>query len=388
MIRDRISRRALLGGAAAASLVTLGLPARRTLWAAPPPTSPVVLGRCQTYDLGDVVTCLGVMIGQLGGLDSLVAGKTVAVKVNVSGGSRDPFLGLSAGRTYQVHPSVVHALALVLDRAGAKRIRILESTKWKAPLEQSLSLSGWDINAFRALQAAVEFEDTRNFGSGTHYVGVKVPGGGSLYPGYYLNHSYTDCDVFVSVAKLKNHEMAGVTLSMKNSFGITPNALYGQSIHDETSTENRLDMLHTGKIRPPQGLPLEIDPTAPRRATYRVPRVTVDMLGIRPIDLALIDGIETVSGGEGPWVQGLKLQQPKLLIAGRNAVCTDAIACACMGYAPNAAPGTGPFPGDNHLALAAQQNLGTHRPEEIEVRGLTVQEALHPFRWEPKTRAS
>ena len=52
-----------------------------------------------------------------------------------------------------------------------------------------------------------------------------------------------------------------------------------------------------------------------------------------------------------------------------------------------AAPGTGPFPGDNHLALAAQQNLGTHRPEDLEVRGLTVQEALHPFQWEPKNRA-
>jgi len=387
MTRKRISRRAFVGGAAAASLVTLGLPAPRTLWAARPPTSPVVLGRCQTYDLGDVATCLGVMINQLGGLNRLVAGKTVAVKVNVSGGTRDPFLGRPAGRTYQVHPTVVHALAIVLDRAGAKRIRILESTKLRTPLEQSLSLSGWDINAFRSFRAAVEFEDTRNFGSGTHYVGVKVPGGGSLYPGYYLNHSYTDCDVFVSVAKLKNHATAGVTLSMKNSFGITPNALYGQSTHDETSTENRLDMLHTGKIRPPQGLPLEIDPSAPRRATYRVPRVTVDMVGIRPIDLALIDGIETVSGGEGPWVEEVRLQQPKLLIAGRNAVCTDAIACACMGYAPTAAPGTGPFPGDNHLALAAQQNLGTHRPEDIEVRGLTVQEALHPFRWEPKNRA-
>ena len=110
------------------------------------------------------------------------------------------------------------------------------------------------------------------------------------------------------------------------------------------------------------------------------------MVGIRPIDLAIIDGIETVSGGEGPWVQGLKLQKPKLLIAGRNPVCTDAIACACMGYAPTAASGTGPFPGDNHLALAAQQNLGTHNPEEIEVRGLTVQETLHRFDWEPKTR--
>ena len=386
MIPDRLSRRAFVGGAAGLSALGLAKPA--ALWAARPPSSPVALARCETYEVGDVATCLAAMMEQLGGLGSLVAGKTVGVKINVSGGSSEPFRGLSAGRTYQVHPSVVHALATVLDRAGAKRIRLLESTKLRTPLEQSLAAAGWDINAFRALKAAVEFEDTRNMGSGKHYNGVKVPWGGSLYPAYYLNHSYSDCDVFISVAKLKNHETAGVTLSMKNTFGITPNALYGQSTHDEAATDNRMDMLHMGKIQPPRGLPMEVDPSAPRRPTYRVPRVTVDMVGIRPIDLAIIDGIETVSGGEGPWVQGLKLQRPKLLLAGRNPVCTDAIACACMGYAPTAASGTGPFPGDNHLALAAQVGLGTHHPEDIEVRGLSVQEALHPFQWEPKKRGS
>src|SRR5438552_5317266 len=358
MIGDRLSRRAFVGSATA-GVTALGLLGPRAMWAAPAPTSPVVLARCETYDLGDLAKCLALAMDQLGGLDSLVVGKTVGVKVNVAGGSRESFRGLSAGRTYQVHPSLVYALAIVLDRAGAKRIRILESTKFTSSLERTLSTAGWDIDAFRTLKTSVEFEDTRNMGSMKHYAGVKVPWGGSVYPGYYLNHSYTDCDVFVSAAKLKNHETAGVTLSMKNSFGITPNALYGQSTHDETSTENRLDMLHTGEIRPPQGVPLEIDPSAPRRATYRVPRVTVDMVGIRPIDLALIDGIETVSGGEGPWVQGLKLQQPKLLIAGRNAVCTDDITCACMGYAPAAAPGAAPLPRDNHLRIAAQQNLRT-----------------------------
>ena len=386
MTGERVSRRALVsGGAAAASLPALGRPARAAR-AAPAPSLPVALGRCSTYDPGDVATCLSRLVDQLGGLGTLVAGKTVAVKVNVSGGSYDPFRGIPAGRTYQVHPNIVYALAVALERAGAKRIRIVESSKWTRPLAETLALAQWDINAFRALKAAVDFVDTRNVGTGTHYTGVKVPGGGSLYPFYYLNNAYADCDVFVSVAKLKNHETAGVTLAMKNSFGITPNALYGQSAHNESSTENRMDMLHMGKVRPPQGLPPEVDPASPRRATYRVPRVTVDMVGIRPIDLALIDGIETVSGGEGPWVQGLALQQPKLLIAGRNAVCVDAIATACMGYAPAAAHGTGPFPGDNHLALAAQLGLGTHRPEEIEVRGLAVAEARHPFGWEPKRR--
>ena len=55
-----------------------------------------------------------------------------------------------------------------------------------------------------------------------------VPGGGLMYAGYDLNHSYRDTDVFISLAKLKEHRTAGVTLSMKNCFGITPCTIYSQ----------------------------------------------------------------------------------------------------------------------------------------------------------------
>jgi len=41
---------------------------------------------------------------------------------------------------------------------------------------------------------------------------------------------------------------------------------------------------------------------------------------------------------------------------------------------------------DPHLALAAAVGLGTHDPEQIEVLGLSVEEARHPFRWEPPAR--
>ena len=62
-----------------------------------------------------------------------------------------------------------------------------------------------------------------------------MPGGGLVYPAYDLNHSYEDCDVFVSLAKLKEHYSAGVTLSMKNCFGITPCTIYGDAAPvDET----------------------------------------------------------------------------------------------------------------------------------------------------------
>ena len=39
-----------------------------------------------------------------------------------------------------------------------------------------------------------------------------MPGGGSLFPAYLLNHSYVDCDVYVSLAKMKKHVTAGVSL--------------------------------------------------------------------------------------------------------------------------------------------------------------------------------
>src|SRR5207253_7186952 len=105
----------------------------------------------------------------------------------------------------------------------------------------------------------------------------------------------------------KNHVNAGVTLSMKNNFGITPTALYGQPEHNEGSTSARGEVIHDGAAPPATGAPPELDPHSPRRPSYRVPRHITDAVSIRPIDLALIDGIETVSGGEGPWCQGLAI---------------------------------------------------------------------------------
>jgi uncharacterized protein (DUF362 family) len=357
------------------------------LRAAPPkPSSPVSIARCKAYDADAVLKQLGVMMDQLGGLAKLVAGKTVAVKVNLTGDVHQPALGLPGGRTYHVHPSVVQATATLLDRAGARRIRFLECTYQLEPFEKYLREAGWDLDTLGAMKAAVEYEDTRNMGKGTKYHEVKVPWGGSLFPAYHLNHSYVDCDVYISLAKLKNHATAGVTMGIKNNFGITPPALYSHHEPNEKARSARVAVFHTGAERPADGLPQEVDPKSPRRPTYRVPRHTVDSIGIRPIDLTIIDGIETVSGGEGPWLSELALQKPGLLLAGRNPVCTDAVGTAVMGYNPMAAPATGPFPGDNHLAMAADLGIGTHDPKEIEVVGLSIQQALHPFRWEPRER--
>ncbi len=378
------SRRQFLQGAAGAA--ALGILGTGSLRAGPKaPSSPVSIARCRDYQPDAVLRQLETMLDQLGGLRGL-AGKTVVVKVNLTGNVREGAVGLPAGRSYHVHPAMVLATATLLDRAGAKRIRFVEGTYQNAPMEEYLQGAGWDLKALGALRAKVEYEDTHNRGQGKRYYEVKVPWGGSLFPAYLLNHSYVDCDYYVSLAKLKNHATAGVTLSMKNNFGITPTALYGQHEHKEDSTNARVNVFHMPRERPADGVPQEVK-DAPRLPSQRVPRHTIDANGIRPIDFAMIDGVETVSGGEGPWLK-LAPQKPGLLLAGRNPVCTDAVATAVMGYDPAAERATGPFPGDNHLAMAAAHGLGTINLREIEVVGMSVKEALHPFRWEPAERNS
>lgn len=377
-----LSRRQLLQGAGAALLASGSEP----LFAAPrPPSAPVSIARCESYELSAVLAQLQTVLDQTGGLRSLVKDKTVAVKVNMVNTPSQGVIGLPSNRTYQVHPDVARAAAILLDRAGARRIRFLESTFSTDPVEKFFISGGWNLKEFESLRAKVEFEETRNLGKGKKYHRLKVPWGGSLYPAYDLNHSYVDCDVYVSIGKLKNHATAGVTLSMKNNFGITPTALYGGPEPDEKSVKNRA-AFHGADYKIAKELPQEVNPSAPRKGSCLVPRHIVDVVGIRPIHLAIIDGIETVSGGEGPWIKELTRQTPHLLLAGRNPVCTDAIATACMGYDPMAKAATGPFPGDNHIAMAAALGLGTNNPKEIEIVGLPLSKAVYPYRFEPRER--
>jgi hypothetical protein len=130
---------------------------------------------------------------------------------------------------------------------------------------------------------------------------------------------------------------------------------------------------------PPAGAPQELDPESSRSWSHRVPRITADLYGSRVPDLCLVDGIETNRGGEGWWIKGVKAIQPKLLFAGLNGVCTDAVATAAQGYDPMADHREFPFMGDNHLKLLAEKGLGTINVDEIEVRGLALNDAVFPF---------
>jgi hypothetical protein len=105
-----------------------------------------------------------------------------------------------------------------------------------------------------------------------------------------------------------------------------------------------------------------------------------DLAVARPIHLAIIDGVESVAGGEGPWIRGLRIVKPGVLIAGLNPVCTDAAATAVMGYNPRATRGTKPFPNcDNTLLLAEAHGVGTTDLKRIEVRGVSIEQAMYRY---------
>lgn len=348
------------------------------------PVGRVAVGMCPEYGSG-VLPAMTTMFDQLGGLDRLVRGKTVAVKLNLTGMAYDRLGHLPASVTHWVHPDVVGATVRLLAKAGASKVRLLESpTNSAEPLEEFMLSAGWDPRDFQNLGTRVEFENTNFLGYGKKYTRFMVPGNALMYKGYDLNHSYEDCDVFVSLAKMKEHITAGITLSMKNCFGMTPCTIYGDgSGVDEPSLipKGGRGPFHGGNREPSKSAPQMINPNGPKEGGYRVPRVVADLVAARPIHFCIVDGIQAMTGGEGPWTPGRKVVKPGLLVAGTNGVNTDAVCMALMGFDPMADRGTPPFEtSDNTLRLAEGLGVGSRDLKRIEVVGTPIAKGRFNFR--------
>jgi uncharacterized protein (DUF362 family) len=355
------------------------------LRAAEGPTAPVAIGRSKTYQPSELLPVMQKMFDQLGGLDRIVKGKTVAVKINLTGAPTYRLGYLPLEDTHYTHPAVIAAAAHLMSKAGARRIRILESP-WSTaqPVEEYLLQANIEPRDILSAGPNVEFENTNYLGRGKKYSRMAVPSGGYVFPAFDLNHSYEDCDVFVSIAKMKEHATAGITLSMKNCFGLTPCTIYGTGAPlDEPSLvpKGGRGLIHAGNRQPAKSAPPEKDPSSPRQDTWRVPRTVVDLCAARPIHLAIVEGIKTMTGGEGPWVPvDSKAVAPGVIVAGTNPVTTDAVAMSVMGFDPMAVRGTPPFERcDSILQLAEAVGLGTRDLKRIEVIGTPIAEARFDF---------
>ena len=348
---------------------------------APAPAAPVSIAKCASYE-EDVTAKLATMFDQLGGLEKLVRNKTVTIKLNMTGGPTNRLNGAAPGLPHMVHPKVVAATAYLMGRAGAKRVRFVESAWGPTVLQEAMQASGFDVKAL-ASAANVEFENTNILGQATQYSRFKVPNP-YMYPEYVLNHSYEDTDVFVSMAKLKNHADCGVTLSMKNCFGMVPVSIYGDDAGvdepNERASRGRQAVCHVGRRQPAKIAPPELHPGVSNSAGYRVSRIVADLMVVRPIHLGIIDGVESMAGGEGPWIRGVRAVKPGVMIAGLNPVCTDAVSTAMMGYNPRATRGTAPFANaDNTMLLAEAVGVGSTDLKRIDVRGVSIEQALYRY---------
>src|ERR1700741_2056732 len=177
-----MNRREMLATTGAATLGALVMP---KLMKAEAPASRVVIVRCRDYAQDGQQ--LSSAFDQIGGLDKLVRAKTVALKLNLTGNPKN--WPLTPDLPYRTNPQTVAATVHLFARAGARRVRIIESF---FPADQDLSLwarYGLDVNAINSMGTPVVWENVQNLGNYKQYVRTKVPGGVYAYPAYHLNPS-------------------------------------------------------------------------------------------------------------------------------------------------------------------------------------------------------
>lgn len=320
------------------------------------PLAQVAVGQVKTYDRTAIERQLAVMLDQLGGLGDVVKpGDRVAIKTNLTGGTTSGRMGKREPiETFVTHPEVVRALVKQVQQAGAKEIFIVEAAyEWESYSQWGYEAVARDLNV-----QLVDLNDPKPYND---FVEAPVGSNHFIYPAFVFNKLLTEVDVFMSVSKMKNHYNAGITHTMKNLFGLVPYRRYRLG-----NTDSYRTAFHG----------------AGSETWRRIPRIIVDLNRARPIHFSLIDGIQTIQGGEGPWIPMVETIDPGVLVAGKNCVSTDAVATAIMGCDPTADfPDTPFLRGNNHLNLAAGLGLGTNRLEGIRVLGAPIDSVRTRFKF-------
>ena len=249
-----------------------------------------------------------------------IKGKTILLKPNLVETRADaPHIN--------THPSVIRAAADAFRSLGASNVLVAEG-------------SGHCRDTLRLLEetgiADVLVKDRIPFVDLNYDDVYTIPnaGGRSGLKTLTLPLTLRKVDWVVSMAKLKTHHWAGVTLSMKNLFGLMPGSFYGwpKNILHHAGIENCI---------------LDINAT------------------VRP-HFAIVDGIVGMEG-DGP-IMGTP-KAAGVIVMGRNFPAVDATCSRVMGIDPRRV---------NYLADASG-SLGAIREENIRQRGEFLSAVQTPF---------
>lgn len=237
-----------------------------------------------------------------------VKGKRVVLKPNL--------VEFDPKGVINTNPAVIEAAIDAFRTLGAE-VLVAEGPGHRRDNEYLLSASGlYDVvREHKVSYVDLNTDDVRSTPVRSSYTRFKQ---------LYLPETLFNADLLVSMPKMKTHHWAGVTLSMKNLFGIVPGAVYGwpKNILHWQGIDNSI---------------LDINSSLP------LPR------------FAIVDGIVGMEGN-GP-LQG-QAKSSGVLIFGDDFVSVDASAARLMKLEPRKV---------NHLAKADEflGNLANDKIEQI-----------------------
>jgi uncharacterized protein (DUF362 family) len=317
-----MNRRSLLAGSALAA--TAGL-AVQQWWPRVPRrnrrTSHVAVLRCDRYEYTPAIVRDGLKL-----LGPSVRGRRVLLKPNL--------VEYSPTAPINTHPMLIASTVDALFALGAAAVRVADGPGHVRDTELLLSECG--------LREQLDAVGRAGFVDLNFDLAVRVNPTTRLtqLAEMWLPATIFTADVVISMPKIKTHHWAGVTLSLKNLFGVVPGSIYGWP----------KNVLHW------QGIDNSI----------------VELAASVPVHFVIADGIEAMEGN-GP-LHG-PMRRLGCIVFADDPVAADATCCRLMGIDPARV---------RHLHVASPLgNLETHR---IEQRGERIQPLVQLFDLLPEFR--
>jgi len=213
-----------------------------------------------------------------------VAGKAVLLKPNL--------VDYLPGDAINTHPSLVLAATECFRRLGAKSVLVAEGPGHQRDTQLVLSQSGYE-DCLRSEK--IRFVDLNR----DELVRTRLRASFTGMKHLWLPRTILAADFVVSMPKIKAHHWSGVTLSMKNMFGIVPGMRYGWP----------KNILHWAGIQ----------------------ESILDICATVPVHFVIADGVVAMEGN-GP-LNGTVRLLGKIVLS-NDPVAADATCARLMGFAP------------------------------------------------------
>ena len=285
-------------------------------------TAETFIARAKDYSI-DLASVIKAGFRELGISEKEIKGKRILLKPNLV----EPHRGVSHINT---HPLVVRGAIEAFKSFGAAEVIVAEGPghyrDTHLVLEESKMIDVlWEDR--------IPFVDLNN----DQWFSTPNLGGNTKLQSLILPATLKQVDWIVSMPKMKTHHWAGVTLSMKNLFGVMPGMFYGwpkNVLHQEGIDESILDINATVKPH-----------------------------------FAIVDGIVGMEG-DGP-IMGTP-KNAGVIVMGRNLPAVDATCCRIMGINPTKSAiyqrlKTSSARSTHPISINAENPL--HRPHQLRTSG-------------------